>query len=109
MSDANLAELSKFVTVVSPWKDLLYHVVYTVEGSPTQKLLSSGLTERLKKQGFKVHAYTLRNEAQYVLPTCGGDIACEFRFFFDSLGLAGAFADWPGTFVQWVRDTRGPA
>jgi glycerophosphoryl diester phosphodiesterase len=108
VSDGNLADLAKFVTVISPWKDLLYNVVYTVEGAQIQKLQSSGLTERLKQRGFKVHAYTLRDEPRYVLPTCGGDIACEFRFLFDTEGLDGASADWPGTLVKWVRDTRGP-
>jgi hypothetical protein len=34
-----------------------------------------------------VHTYTLRDEAQFVLPTCGDDIICEFGFLFKSLGM----------------------
>lgn len=108
VSDGNLAELSKFVTVVSPLKDLLYNVVYTVQGAPTPRLQSSRLTERLKWRGFNAHAYTLPDEPRYVLPTCGGDIACELRFLLDTEGLDRAFADWPDTLVKWVSDTRGP-
>ncbi|WIA39867.1 hypothetical protein OEZ86_013312 [Tetradesmus obliquus] len=98
VSDSNLASIKSFVSTVAPWKSLLYRV--PVGG---KKLVSTGLTAHLKRKGFMVHTYTIRNEVQYVLPTCGGVIACEFRFLFKSEGIDGAFADYPGTLMQWVK------
>lgn len=101
VSDANLAKIKGFVSAVAPYKGLFYRVGSDEGGN--KKLLSTGLVENLKQKGFMVHTYTLRNEAQYVLPTCGGDIACEVRFLFQSLGVDGAFADYPGTLMEWVK------
>lgn len=101
VSDSNLDAIRPFVAVVSPWKGLLYHVV---RGADTQqRLQSSGLAARLQQKGFGVHTCTIRNEAQFVLPTCGGDVDCELRFRFQTEKLEGAFTDYPDTFVQWVQ------
>lgn len=72
-------------------------------GDGRQRLQSTGLAARLHRKGFGVHTYTIRNEAQFVLPTCGGDVECEFRYLFETEKLEGAFADYPDTFVQWVQ------
>lgn len=69
----------------------------------TQQLQSTGLAARLHRHGFLVHTYTIRDEGQFVLPTCKQGIACEFEFLFESEHLDGAFADWPGTMYQWVH------
>jgi glycerophosphoryl diester phosphodiesterase len=100
VSDANLAKIKGFVSTVAPYKGLFYRV--GSEGG-NKKPVSTGLVENLKQKGFMVHTYTLRDEAQFVLPTCGGDIACEFRFLFQSLGVDGGFADYPATLVEWVK------
>jgi glycerophosphoryl diester phosphodiesterase len=174
VSDQSLAELSKFVTVMAPWKALLYTLEdqqqpqqqgpaataaassngsglvlpgttastnssrrpqSTVEPSSdgsdsssssgflhpdvpltaaaarslqqTQTLRSTGLAGRLHKQGFLVHTYTLRDEGQFVLPTCQQAIACEFEWLFGSEHLDGAFADYPGTLVRWLQQRAG--
>lgn len=69
----------------------------------TQQLQSTGLVARLHAHGFIVHTYTLRDEGQYVLPTCSQDIACEFAWLFEHEALDGAFADWPGTMHAWLE------
>lgn len=69
----------------------------------TQQLQTTGLTARLHRHGFQVHTYTLRDEPQFVLPTCKQGIVCEFEWLFASEGLDGAFADWPGTMADWLQ------
>jgi glycerophosphoryl diester phosphodiesterase len=159
--EANLAQLSSFVTVVAPWKAMFYTISEQQEaagnglalpGTPaaggvvastgssqqlmhaaagrgvqvsaeagslhpdvpltssaarelqdSQHLQSTGLAALLHKHGFLVHTYTLRDEGQFVLPTCKQEISCEFEWLFGHEGLDGAFADWPDTLVQWVR------
>jgi glycerophosphoryl diester phosphodiesterase len=101
VSDQNLAKIKSVVSVVAPHKGLLYRVGSDKGGK--RKLLSTGLTENLKQKVLMVHTYTLRDEAQFVVPTCGGNITCEFGFLFKSLGIDGAFADYPHTLVQWVE------
>lgn len=74
-----------------------------------QHLRSTGLAARLHRHGFLVHAYTLRDEAQFVMPTCHQQgIACEFEFLFESERLDGGFADWPGTMRHWVQGQQQP-
>lgn len=172
LSDAALSELSAFVTVMAPWKAMLYTLVgrqqrplqrpapaaglvllsaqTAANGTGTdssrrllgaqadassgtggadsassgsvhglshpdaplgaadrelkeaQHLQSTGLAARLHRHGFLVHTYTLRDEGQFVLPTCQQGIACEFEFLFESERLDGGFADWPGTMRHWV-------
>jgi glycerophosphoryl diester phosphodiesterase len=77
LSDSSLSEISSFVTVISPWKGLLYTVV--------------------DRNG------TDRDEPQFVLPTCGGLVVCEFEFLFKYEGLNGAFTDHPASLVDWVQ------
>lgn len=163
VSDAYLAHLASFVTVVAPWKSLLYNltgqrkqtgsagvglvlpsasksVANSTDSSrrllgvqaasdlqdaamatgfahpdvplsdtalrhlqQTQQLQSTGLTARLHRHGFQVHAYTLRDEGQFVLPTCKQGIVCEFDWLFVTEELDGGFADWPGTLHQWLQ------
>lgn len=175
LSDAALSELSAFVTVMAPWKAMLYTLVERQQrplqrpapaaaglvllsahtaangtgtdssrrllsaqadassgtgGGPdsassgsvhafshpdvphpaadralegARHLQSSGLAARLHRHGFLVHTYTLRDEGQFVLPTCQQGIACEFEFLFESERLDGGFADWPGTMRHWVQ------
>jgi glycerophosphoryl diester phosphodiesterase len=100
LSDSSLSEISSFVTVISPWKGLLYTVV---DRNGTDRLQSLGLTRRLQGKGFQVHTYTIRDEPQFVLPTCGGLIVCEFEFLFKYEGLNGAFTDHPASLVDWVQ------
>jgi glycerophosphoryl diester phosphodiesterase len=95
-----LKEIKPFVTVMAPWKGLLYNVT---GAKGQQKLESTGLTARFKQQGLVVHTYTIRNEPQFVLPTCGADVTCEFEFLFKFEGLDGALDDYPATLVQWVK------
>jgi glycerophosphoryl diester phosphodiesterase len=177
LSDESLAELASFVTVMAPWKAMLYTVVGRRRPGPrpgpglvlpdsttgtastngtdssrrllnvhvssstdvgeldsdadsstaaefshpdvalssstaardlqaTQQLQSTGLTARLHKHGLLVHTYTIRDEPQFVLPTCKQVVGCEFEFLFGSEQLDGAFADWPGTMHQWVQQHR---
>lgn len=101
VSDSYLTTIKPFVTIMAPWKGLLYK--FSGQEGQQQKLESTGLTARFKNKGFVVHTYTIRNEPQFIIPTCGGDINCEFDFLFKSEGLNGAFDDYPGTFVQWVQ------
>jgi glycerophosphoryl diester phosphodiesterase len=159
LSEANLVQLSSFVTVIAPWKAMFYtlsqqrhaaglalpgvaaagglvtttgstqHPLHAPAGSgvkvsaeagfvhpdvplsssasrelqESQHLQSTGLAALLHKHGFLVHTYTLRDEGQFVLPTCKQHISCEFEWLFGHEGLDGAFADWPGTLVQWVQ------
>jgi glycerophosphoryl diester phosphodiesterase len=73
-----------------------------------QQLQSTGLAARLHRHGFLVHTYTIRDEVQFVLPTCQQGISCEFEFLFGSERLDGGFADWPGTMRHWVQEQQQP-
>jgi glycerophosphoryl diester phosphodiesterase len=101
VSDSYLTGIKPFVTILAPWKGLLYKV--SGDKGRQQKLESTGRTARFKNKGFVVHTYTIRNEPQFIIPTCGADITCEFNFLFKSEGLNGAFDDYPATLVQWVQ------
>lgn len=67
------------------------------------QLQSTGLVAKLHKHGFQVHPYTLRDEQQFVPSSCGGDVHCEFAWFFESEKVDGAFADYPGTLATWLQ------
>jgi glycerophosphoryl diester phosphodiesterase len=70
------------------------------------RMQSNGLVGKLHGYGFAVHPYTLRDEAQFVPEGCAGDISCEFAWLFDSEGVDGGFADWPGTLHDWLQQRR---
>jgi glycerophosphoryl diester phosphodiesterase len=103
VSYTNLDAIKSFVSIVAPWKGLLYNASAAEAGEQEQQLQSTGLAARLKDKGFMVHTYTLRDEAQFVPGPCKADITCEFEFLFKQEGIDGAFADYPATLVQWVQ------
>jgi glycerophosphoryl diester phosphodiesterase len=118
-SERKLQELAAFVTVVAPGKADLFELqlangtalpaaaaaaaaaAQQAAGSAT--LRSSGLAERVRCAGLLLHTNTLRDERRFVLPGCGGDVACEFKLLFERLHVDGAFADWPATLVRFLR------
>jgi glycerophosphoryl diester phosphodiesterase len=134
VSPQHLAELATYVAGIGPWKGSLFadnNTTTTSSSSPaqiaasgraalqsassttytcTQAVKSSGLTAQLHAHAFSVHPYTLRDEAQFVLPGCGGNITCEIAAMFDGEQVDGAFTDWPATLRNALSSrTGGPS
>ncbi|GBF89587.1 hypothetical protein Rsub_02305 [Raphidocelis subcapitata] len=66
-------------------------------------LASSSLASRLRAAGLLVHPYTLRDEPSFVPAAFGGDVRGELSALFESEGVDGVFADYPGTAVAWLE------
>jgi glycerophosphoryl diester phosphodiesterase len=56
--------------------------------------------------GLFVHAWTLRNDAEFLSPSYDGDPRREVEQFLD-LGVDGVFTDFPNTVVDVIRARRG--
>ncbi|MGA0100246.1 MAG: glycerophosphodiester phosphodiesterase family protein, partial [Steroidobacteraceae bacterium] len=69
----------------------------TVEGV-RRATPASDFIPRAHAAGLAVHAWTFRNESQYLLADYEGDPANEYRAF-AALGVDGLFTDYPDTAV----------
>lgn len=89
-----LAKIANYATGVGPYKRL---IVPTDENNklkpPTTFIRDAHVA------GLKVHAYTFRNEGQYLASDYNGNPEAEYEQFF-RLGVDGVFSDFPDTAVK---------
>jgi glycerophosphoryl diester phosphodiesterase len=89
-----LAKIANYATGVGPYKRL---IVPTDENNrlkpPTTFIRDAHVA------GLKVHAYTFRNEGQYLASDYNANAEAEYEQFF-RLGVDGVFSDFPDTAVK---------
>lgn len=84
-----LKEISETVYGIGPYKR------YIIPANDKGEMLpATTLIQDAHAVGLKVHPYTFRNEAQYLLKNYAGDPQKEYLQFFE-LGVDGVFSDFP--------------
>jgi len=96
LSDTQLAGIAKYADAVGPDKRLLARW----NGTGYE---STGATQRADQLGLLVHAWTVRDEAQFVMDKLGGDVGRELDLLLLQLQVDGVFADSPKTAVEWLN------
>lgn len=91
ITDAGLRDIAKYAAGIGPWKVLV--VPQDREGNPFP---ATDLIARAHEAGLVVHAYTFRDEPQYLIKPYNADPVAEYRRFF-ALGVDGLFSDFPMT------------
>jgi glycerophosphoryl diester phosphodiesterase len=103
VTPAGLAEIKSYADGIGPWK--LY--ILPARGTDTAGNAVAALADAANapptsliadahKAGLFVHAYTFRDEPQYLTKTYHGDPKAEYRAYF-SLGVDGVFTDFSTT------------
>ena len=82
-----------YATGIGPWKP--YIQPYNKE---SKMLPATDLIQRAHQKGLLVHAYTFRDEPNYLLKDYNNDPKAEYKHFFD-LGIDGVFTDFTATAV----------
>ncbi len=88
LTPSGVAEVSRYATIYAPWFSHL--AVPTADG---KGYAVSGLADLARKNGMKVHSWTLRRDA-------------PFKGFKDSreeIRLDGLFSDFPGDVVEYLK------
>lgn len=96
ITDEGLAEIATYADGIGPWKVLI--VPQDRDGNP---MPATDLVARAHRAGLVVHAYTFRDEPQYLIKPYNGDPLAEYRRFF-TLGTDGVFSDFPATALRAV-------
>lgn len=91
ITDAGLASIKRYADGIGPWK-----VLIVPQDQDGEVLPPTDLVQRAHRAGLVVHAYTFRDEPQYLAKVYGDDPLDEYRRFF-GLGLDGVFTDFPAT------------
>jgi glycerophosphoryl diester phosphodiesterase len=103
VTPAGLAEIKTYADGIGPWKfyilparglDAAGNAVTSLSeasNSPPTTLIADA-----HRAGLFVHAYTFRDEGQYLTRTYKGDPQAEYRAYF-SLGIDGVFTDFSTT------------
>ncbi|OLP15879.1 glycerophosphodiester phosphodiesterase [Leptolyngbya sp. 'hensonii'] len=115
---AGLAEIATYADGIGPWKRMIVSVKNvdnnndgqpddlngdgTINDADRVTLAPSSLIPNAHDAGLFVHAYTFRNESQFLASDYKGNPELEFRQFI-GLGVDGYFTDFPGT-GDLVRD-----
>ena len=96
-----LAFIKSYADGIGPWKG---HIVPTMAGADGVRtlLLATPLVEQAHQMGLLVHAWTFRNEVQYLAQDYAASAEAEYQRFF-ALGVDGVFSDFADTAVR-VRD-----
>jgi glycerophosphoryl diester phosphodiesterase len=94
MTPAGLTGIATYADAIGPWKALI--LPQDVEGNPFP---ATDLISRAHTAGLVVHAYTFRNEPQYLIKPYNEDPLAEYRRFFQ-LGVDGVFSDFPATAIS---------
>lgn len=89
LTPASLKEISSTVYGIGPYKRYILPENDKGEALPPTTLIADA-----HAVGLKVHPYTFRNEAQYLLKDYQGDPQKEYLQFFE-LGVDGLFSDFP--------------
>jgi glycerophosphoryl diester phosphodiesterase len=114
VTPAGLAEVRTYADGIGPWKEYIMSARgVDAAGKPVTSLAEAynapptSLIADAHKAGLFVHAYTFRNEPQYLTKTYHGDPKAEYRAFF-SLGVDGVFSDFSTTaretLTEWLRE-----
>ena len=114
VTPAGLAEIATYADGVGPWKRYIIGAAATdangdgaaddvngdglVNDADRTATGPTSLIDDAHAAGLFVHAYTWRNEGQYLLSNYGGDPAQEYLHFY-CLGVDGVFSDNPDTAV----------
>lgn len=109
-----LAEIAQYADGIGPWKRLIVSVESVdlngdgiaddINGDgvvdDSDKFLTepTSLIDDAHNAGLLVHAYTFRNEDQYLAADYNGNPELEYEQFFN-LGIDGVFSDFPDTGV----------
>jgi glycerophosphoryl diester phosphodiesterase len=106
VTPAGLAEIKSYADGIGPWKFYILParildatrmataVLTQASNAPPTTLIADA-----HKIGLFVHAYTFRDEGQYLTKTYKGDPIAEYKAYF-SLGLDGVFTDFSTTARQ---------
>jgi glycerophosphoryl diester phosphodiesterase len=99
LSPASLAEIATYAVGIAPWKRLVVPAMAAdVDGaSPGTAHLArpTSLIADAHAAGLLVHAWTFRNEPQFLAADYEGDPRREYEHF-RSLGVDGFVTDFPG-------------
>lgn len=96
ITPAGLAELRRFADGIGPWKPFILpsRVEGSGEGEAARRLLApTRLLDDAHQAGLLVHAFTFRNEPQFLAADYHGDPLAEYRRFYQ-LGVDGVFSDF---------------
>jgi glycerophosphoryl diester phosphodiesterase len=123
---AGLAEVRTYADGIGPWKPYILSARgLDAAGKPVTALAEASnmpptsLIADAHKAGLFVHAYTFRDEPQYLTKTYHGDPKAEYKAYY-SLGIDGVFTDFSTTarsaLTDWLKergtrrnDASGPA
>jgi glycerophosphoryl diester phosphodiesterase len=92
-----LAKIARYATGIGPYKRLIVPVDQNNRLKPPTTLIRDAHVA-----GLKVHAYTFRNEGQYLAADYNGNPEAEYEQFF-RLGVDGVFSDFPDTAIKVRR------
>jgi glycerophosphoryl diester phosphodiesterase len=95
LTDDGLLEMSKVVDGIGPWINQLVDLE-AIDGCP----VSTGVVARAHAVGLAVHPYTFRADA---LPKGFARFDELLSYFFEELGVAGIFTDFPDLTAQFIR------
>lgn len=118
VTPAGLAQIKKYADGIGPWKFYIVPVAgRDAAGHPVTQLTAAtnlaptSLIATAHRLGLFVHAFTFRDDPQYLSKSYQGDASAEYRTFF-ALGVDGVFSDFSTTarrsLRQWSQE-QGPA
>jgi len=119
VTPAGLAEVKTYADGIGPWKEYIISARgLDAAGKPVSSLSEAdntpptSLIADAHRAGLFVHAYTFRNEPQYLTKTYHGDPKAEYKAFF-ALGVDGVFTDFSTTaretLTEWLKERGIPA
>ena len=101
-SNARLTEWAKSFYGIGPWKDLIVPFWNSDNGYKNKLGEATDLVERAHRHGLLVHAYTFRNEDEYLAWDFHQDPVNEIELFLGDLGVDGIFTDFTATTKRHV-------
>jgi len=116
LTPAGLAEIRTYADGIGPWKLYILPAKGTdAAGNPVKALSEAtnlpptSLILDAHRAGLFVHAFTFRDDPQYLSKTFSGDPRSEYRAYF-ALGVDGVFTDFSTTahavLTEWLRGAR---
>jgi glycerophosphoryl diester phosphodiesterase len=91
---AELARIAEYADGLGSYKRLIVPV-----GEDKRLKAPTSLINDAHAAGLKVHAWTFRNEDEYLAPDYKGNSQAEYEQFF-KLGIDGVFSDFPDSAVN---------
>lgn len=92
-SPIGLAGIAEYADAIGPYKQLIVPVSKEKRLQPATSLIKEA-----HALGLKVHAWTFRDEQQYLAADYQGNPQAEYEQFF-KLGIDGVFSDFPDTAI----------